>query len=109
MIESVAILVLGLCIAAFLFNSALLHGVCIMAWLVFGFFMYAQAWPATNTFLPTAIVLLSLAMVIVHLVKVVTLYMGSRIEPPSHDSIQSEYRERVRKITQRRKANNWWE
>ncbi len=108
MIETVGMVVLGLTIAAFLFNSALLHGVDIMAWMLFGFYMYNQAWPAANPYLPTAIMFVSLAMVIVHTVKVITLYIGSRIEPPTHNSVQNEYRNRVAKITKRRKTE-WFE
>jgi len=103
----IALIVLVLTTMAFVLKNALLHMVCIVGWLLFGFYMWNVNWPEDNTYLPMATMLLALSMVIVHLVYVVNHYLGLRTEPPTHTSIQDDYRKKVLDITRRRGPREW--
>lgn len=103
----VTLTVLTLTVSAFVLKNAILHMVCVIGWLLFGFGMWNLAWPEGNTYLAMTCMLLAIAMTIVHLITVVNHYLGLRTSPPTHDSIQSEYRRKVLNATRRRGPREW--
>lgn len=103
----ITLIVLTLVALAFVLKNAILHLTCVIGWVLVGFVMWNLSWPEDNTYLPTAAMLLCLSMVIVHLIYVVNHYLGLRTEPPTHDSIQDEYRKRVLDVTRRREPKEW--
>ena len=103
----IVVVVLGLTILAFVLKNALLHMVCVVGWLLFGFYMWNLTWPEGNTYLPMAVMLLALSMVIVHLIYVVNYYLGLRTEPPTHDNVQDDYRKKVLNVTRRKEPREW--
>ena len=100
-----AVTTLALTIMAFVFKNAILHLVCVIAWLVFGFAMYNQPWPTGNTYLGIAFMLLSLSMVIVNLIIALNHYLGQRTVPPTHEEIQSAHRIKVLQLTTRKRRD----
>ena len=103
----VAFITLVLTVSAFVLKNALIHMVCVIAWLLLGFCLWNSSWPEDNTYLPMAAMLLALSMTIVCLVNVVNHYLGLRTEPPTHDSIQDEYRRKILDVTRRREPREW--
>ena len=99
---------LGLSIMAFAFKQAMIHMIAVIAWLLFGFAGWNLVAVVGNTYIPTALVLLALAMVIMHLVKTVSMFLDMRAPRITHSELQTEYRNRIAKMTKRRKAE-WWQ
>ena len=93
---------------AFAFKNAILHFVCVISWLLFGFVMWNQTWPTGNTYLPIAFMLLALSMVIVNLVVALNHYLGQRTVPPTHDEIQEKHRQRILGMTRPRSPDESW-
>ena len=103
----VAFVVMVLTVSAFVLKNAILHMVNVVGWLLLGFCLWNSTWPAGNTYLGYAAMLLAVAMVIVHLINVVNHYLGLRTEPPTHNSVQEDYRRRVLDVTRRKEPREW--
>jgi len=104
----VAVTTLTLTVTAFVIKSAILHFVCVIAWLVFGIVIYNNSWPVGNTFASVAFMFLALAMVIVNLVVSLNHYLGQRTEPPTHDQIQGDYRRKILDLMGRKEPRDPW-
>ena len=96
-----------LTVLAFVVKNALLHMICVAWWLLLGFCLWNSTWPAGNTFLSYAAILICLGMVIVNLVTTLNHYLGLRTAPPTHDSVQADYRRKVLDITRRKEPREW--
>jgi len=92
---------------AFVLKNAILHMVCVPAWIVLGILLWNQASGADNAYVPTALILLAISMVIVNLITTVNHYLGQRTAPPTHDEVQARYKKRVRDITHRERDWPW--
>lgn len=99
---------LGLSIMAFTFKQSMIHMIAVIGWLLFGFVAFNLVAVPGNTYIQTAVVLLALAMVIMHLVKTVSMFLSIRVPMKSHNEVQAEHRERIARITKRRRAE-WWQ
>lgn len=108
MLIAIVVIALGITALAFILKNPILHIVGVPAWLALGALLWNQPWPAANTYLATAFMLLAISVAIVHLVMTVNHYLGQRSTPPSHDEIQSSFKEKVRKLTQQKKEEEFW-
>jgi len=112
MTEGLAIIVLGITIIAFWLKNIMLHMVGVIAWFVFGYYMYNQTWPPENPYLPTAIMFLAISLILVHTVTVIQVLITHRDEqrnlPSTSDKIQSEHRRKVLGLTKKREKP-WYE
>ena len=110
MVEGILLLVLGITVLAFVTKNAVLHMACVPMWIFLGFFMWNQAdWPAGNTFLQYAFMVIAIIMVVVNLVTAVNHYLGQRTAPPTHDEIQRQYKRKILDITgQRHSGDDPW-
>lgn len=107
MIEGMVFLILGITVLAFVLKHAILHMVCVPAWIFMGFFMWNQTtWPEGNTFLQYAFMLLAISMAVVNLVVTVNHYLGQRSTPPTHDEVQRNYKRKILDITGRRNSGD---
>jgi len=102
----IIVVILTLMVLAFAKDSAILHMVCIPAWFIGGYVLYNQTY-ANNTYIPTAVMLLSFAMVIVHIAVLITRYLGKRIEPPTYDEEKTALRDRLFKQFSKPKRHDW--
>ena len=75
--------------------NPLLHFVALMAWAVAGYTLFNGTPPTGNSYLPTAIFLVCIAMLIVHLVTVVNIYLGRRKAPLSYDDEKQNIRDKT--------------
>ena len=113
MTEGLSIIVLGLTILAFWLKNILLHMVCVIAWLFMTFYLFNLAWPAGNTYLPTAVGFFGISMVLVHAVTIIQVLITRRDErrylPPTSSEIQAEHRRKVMGLTKKDKSKSWFE
>lgn len=75
--------------------NPLLHFVALMLWIVAGYTMFNNIPPTGNTYLPTAIFIVCVAMVIVHLITVINIFLGRRKAPLSYDEDKKATRDRI--------------
>jgi hypothetical protein len=101
-------LTLGLTVLAFALKSGLLYAIGIATWLVVGYGLYNLTWPAGNTFLNYASILVCILMTIVMTVQTLNYFLFSRrVADPGDEQVQADYRRKVYKIT--RKKTNFWD
>lgn len=105
---AVTILALGITIAAFVIKQQLLHAVGIIGWMIFAYFMYNRDWGPENTYLPTAIAMFGLAMVIVEVVALVSLYLSGRPHTPTYEEEKGANKRMIVGLTRRRERRPWW-
>lgn len=78
-------------------ENPLLHFVAMMLWIVSGYTMFNNIPPAGNTYLPTAIFIVCIAMVIVHLITVINIFLGRRKAPLSYEDDKRQRRDQILK------------
>jgi uncharacterized membrane protein len=101
----VTVVVLTLTVLAFIKGTALLHAVCMAAWFVVGYVLYNLTYSG-NTYIPTAAMLLSLGMVIVHMALTITIVIGRRTKSMTYDDEKDELRKKIFKM-KRKEKEDW--
>jgi len=103
-------LTLGITILAFVIKNGMLYAASIIFWTISGFVLANLTWPAGNTYLVYASILVCLSMVIVMTVTTLMYYInwnkGRRTYAPTDEEEQASYRKQVYKIT-RKKKDMW--
>lgn len=97
---AITIMCLAVSAAAFWRKSSMLHAASIMAWFILGGFMWNMQNAATNpyagnSYLPTAVLMLALGMVIVHVASIIQGVFGNRAKPISYDDEKGEIRDKL--------------
>lgn len=99
-ILAVAIIVLGLTIAAFVFKNVPLLLASTMGWIVFAFLMYGKVFD--NAALNTALLMFGGAMALICLFSGLGMYSSRRTREPNADDDYEAYKREVIKATRRR-------
>jgi hypothetical protein len=97
---AIIVIMLGLSAIAFIKNNELLHFVGMIAWLIGGYVLYNQTY-AGNTYINTAVFMLAIAMVLVHLAMFIgRIWQRRRIAdaPQNYDQEKDSLREHITKI-----------
>ena len=104
----IAIIVLGLTLTAFILKRIELHAVSIIGWLVLTYFLVTAALGSYNTFIPTAVGLFGLSMVILHTVMIVMIASANRTHSMTYDEEKEQNRQMIYKLT-KKKDRRWYE
>ena len=101
-------LTLGVTALAFAVKSGLLYAMGIAMWLTTGYGLYNLVWPAGNTFLNYASILVCILATIVMTVQTLNYYLFSkRVKDPGDEQVQADYRRKIYKITH--KKSDFWD
>ncbi len=86
-----------------------LHGVGLIGWLVLGYFLVTATLDAFNTFVPTAVGLFSVVMVIAHLTGLIGVVTENRKAKLTYDQDMSIQRRKIYNLTHVPKKLPPWE
>jgi len=107
MVIGIILIVIVLTVVAYVLKNPIIHMICVPAWLVLGVFLWNSTWPSGNTYLPTAVLALTILVAIAHLAMTIRHYLGLRTTPLTHADIQGAYKKQIRDLTAPKDKDFW--